>query len=423
MSKEFVWAVDENGKPCKCFAKPENRGKRNCNHKFHAKPGQSSSEFFKEHGILKSISLKKKEDFVDDNQSSSKEISQQEIDELANKIDQICGCRVTEENYNEVINSLTPEQLDALNKVGFEAAPSFSLPVTDEEYDEVNIGNKIYFANLPDYKIGGKAKAMKEMFGSIGPVPAYGGEEYEISGNYRDGLSARDYFEKQFSTRGSQISKVVAVSKPGHCARLSFYALADTEVIEDCGADHSHGVMGCKAPGICKKCAAQSNWKVETGTLVGGIVSTHITEGLTQASLNSIHTGTGGKADWEVIESTVMGYKTSPIIEKAMQCGTTMEARETIFSGLKEYYSKAGIDIDDYNLQVVARKLTQYKRDNKTGQLRYVKDGELCDFPSLQTIGGHNNLFLQSELRNSYAKLARPQIFDNTRNSVTSIAQ
>ena len=27
--KDYVWAIDENGKPTKCTAAPENRGKRN----------------------------------------------------------------------------------------------------------------------------------------------------------------------------------------------------------------------------------------------------------------------------------------------------------------------------------------------------------------------------------------------------------
>lgn len=51
MSKEFTWAIDENGKPCKCFARPENRGKGKCNHRFHARPGQTQKEFFKEHNL------------------------------------------------------------------------------------------------------------------------------------------------------------------------------------------------------------------------------------------------------------------------------------------------------------------------------------------------------------------------------------
>lgn len=55
MTEDFVWAIDEDGKPCKCKAKPENRGKRNCKHRFHQEPGQSKSEFLKEHGISISI--------------------------------------------------------------------------------------------------------------------------------------------------------------------------------------------------------------------------------------------------------------------------------------------------------------------------------------------------------------------------------
>lgn len=51
MPNDWVWAVDESGKPCKCYAKPENRGKRNCNHKFHQENGQTKEDFFKEHCI------------------------------------------------------------------------------------------------------------------------------------------------------------------------------------------------------------------------------------------------------------------------------------------------------------------------------------------------------------------------------------
>lgn len=59
-TREFVWAIDENGKPCKCFAKPENRGKKNCKHQDHAEPGQSPKEFFKQHGVNHSIFQEKK---------------------------------------------------------------------------------------------------------------------------------------------------------------------------------------------------------------------------------------------------------------------------------------------------------------------------------------------------------------------------
>lgn len=40
----FVWAVDEDGKPCKCYARPENRGKRNCKHKFHQVKGETTQQ-------------------------------------------------------------------------------------------------------------------------------------------------------------------------------------------------------------------------------------------------------------------------------------------------------------------------------------------------------------------------------------------
>ncbi len=41
MTKEFVWAIDEDGKPCKCYALPENRGKGRRPHKFHAEENET----------------------------------------------------------------------------------------------------------------------------------------------------------------------------------------------------------------------------------------------------------------------------------------------------------------------------------------------------------------------------------------------
>lgn len=45
MSKSYVWAIDEEGNPCKCFAKPENRGKGKCNHLQHADPKENARDF------------------------------------------------------------------------------------------------------------------------------------------------------------------------------------------------------------------------------------------------------------------------------------------------------------------------------------------------------------------------------------------
>lgn len=44
MTKEYVWAIDEDGKPCKCYAKPENRGKGKCPHKFHQIKGKTTQQ-------------------------------------------------------------------------------------------------------------------------------------------------------------------------------------------------------------------------------------------------------------------------------------------------------------------------------------------------------------------------------------------
>ena len=406
--KEFVWAVDENGKPCKCYAKPENRGKGKCNHQFHASPGQSAKEFLEEHEIQVASPIKENE-----------EMSQQEIDFLALKLDEICGEKVTEGNLEEIMNKLSPEQLDQISKIGFDAAPAFSLPITDEMYDEINVTNKIYFAELPDYHIGGKKNAIENMFGSIGSVPISFDGTLEIEGNYRDGLSSEEYFNKMFSTRGSQIQKTVAVSSPGATARYLFYGLADTQVMKDCGNEKSDGIMHCHAPGgVCEKCAKKSGWNVKEGELVGGIISTNLSEGLTQASLSAIHSTGEHKADWEIIVATLKNSPSSPVVQEALEKETTEEARDTLFQGLKGLYKKADISIDDYNLQMMAKKLTSYKR--RDGRLSYVKEGELCDMPGLQTIGGHDNLFLQSSLKGTYKKFTTPGEYENSVNSVTA---
>lgn len=416
MASDWIWAIDENGKPTKCKAKPENRGKRNCKHLAHAERGEDISSLMERFSVSQ-------ETLEREMSKDSQPITQEEVDDFASQLDEICGTRVTMENYEEVLRNLTPQQIDKLNRLGFEAAPAFSLPITDEMYDEVNTSNKIYFSELPDYKIGGKKQAITSMFGTVGTVPTKDGE-YVIQGNYRDGLNPEEYFQKQFSTRGSQIQKTVAVSKPGAAARKLFYGLSDMEVIDDCGGDHSHGIMGCKAPGICKKCAAKSGFDVQEGQLIGSIASTHLTEGLTQASLNSIHTGgkNESKEEWIIIKDALLGSKSSPIIAEALTKETTQEARQAIFDGLKDHYKKAGIGIDDYNIEIVSKQLTSYVADDKLGgQLRPVRDGELCSIPSITSIGSRGNIFLQAELRTAYDYVTKPQTFENKRNAVNEI--
>lgn len=49
--KSFVWAIDEDGKPCKCFAKQENRGKGRCPHKFHAQENEDFKSFYQKFNV------------------------------------------------------------------------------------------------------------------------------------------------------------------------------------------------------------------------------------------------------------------------------------------------------------------------------------------------------------------------------------
>lgn len=84
-SKEFVWAVDENGKPCKCYAKPENRGKRNCKHKFHANPGESQKEFFAKYGLGRSI----EEAFASQKKVETPELTMEDLPDYSESIKEI----------------------------------------------------------------------------------------------------------------------------------------------------------------------------------------------------------------------------------------------------------------------------------------------------------------------------------------------
>lgn len=44
MAKSYVMALDENHNPCRCYAKPENRGKGKCHHFCHADEGCTAQE-------------------------------------------------------------------------------------------------------------------------------------------------------------------------------------------------------------------------------------------------------------------------------------------------------------------------------------------------------------------------------------------
>lgn len=131
---------------------------------------------------------------------------------------------------------------------------------------------------------------------------------------------------------------------------------------------------------------------------------------------------TGGKdlekqKEKDILYNTYDAYKTSPIIQKALQGETTEERRRILFEGLKEEYKKNGLSVEDYNLEIIAKKMTSYKRS----PTRLVEKGEVCDIVSLSAIGNYNNPMKQGELASSYKVFTKPQEFDVRPDSANNV--
>lgn len=403
-----VLALTEDGRMSYCTCPPELRGTGRCNHIAHQNPNESVEEFMIRINDIQESAQKENEFEYED----SKEISQEEIDNLAAKIDEIAGTKITPENFKDVVSKLSPDQIAEITKIGFQAAPEFSLPIVDEEYQNENFKTKLYFANLPAYGISGKNEAIEQMFDKIGSVPTLDGEAF-IDHNYQEGLTPHEYFLKQFSARDAEIHKSVGTAEPGYSARKLFYAMSDTMVRKDCGGPHIDA-LHCRLPEghVCEKCAqaTQGGEDIKEGKLVGGWVSTNMSEALTQLSMKQKHAGSKSVANQiggaRVIMATLDGWSTSPIIQKMAALKTTEERRNCIYEELKAAYSNSGIKQDDFNIQMVAKKLTSYKRD--VDGLRPVKDGECCDIVSIGVVGNANNIFKVSEMSSGYKHLTQP---------------
>lgn len=570
-----VLALNTEGNITYCTVDPENRGKGRCNHIAHQNPGESVEDF------ISRINEKQEEQEEKGNIDNKeyKEITQEEIDDLAAKIDKIAGTRITVDNYNEVISKLTPDQIAEITKLSFEAAPVFSLPITDEYYEDENIKNKLYFANLPSYGIGGNMASIKQMFEKVGDVPTLDGDVH-IEHSYKDGLKPGEYFARQFGARDALINKGVSTAKPGFCiyensvievvrkerycidsiyefsnnttekklwkylevgdefvdgsivveiqpwsykqcyelqidgfdeivlskdhllygeilisgqpvenleksekarinvgendkkwicmedifefyqlgaeikisdigqllyikpfkdgkpqkvrciststgfyetnglihhntARKLFYAMSDVQVVKDCGGPYIDA-MHCNMPEghVCEKCAnlTQGGERIKVGDLVGGLVSTNMSEALTQLSMKQMHVGSSKVKEQQngsnVIMATLDAWGTSPIIQQMSEAKTTEEMRNILYNGLKNLYKDSGIKQDEFNIQMVARKLTSYKRD--ANGLRPINDGEKCDIVSMSIVGNANNIFKVSELSSGYKHLTKP---------------
>lgn len=557
-----VLALNTNGDITYCTVDPENRGKGRCNHIAHQNPGETVEEF------IKRIEVKQKE-LANKEYEEEKyhEVSQEEIDNLAAQIDKIAGVKITSENFKDVISKLTPDQISEITKISFEAAPVFSLPITDEYYEDENMKNKLYFANLPAYGIGGNTASIKQMFEKVGEVSTLDGS-VEIEHSYAEGLTPSEYFARQFGARDALINKGVSTAKPGFCiyekstvevkdeygdlhkllwkeieighefidgskiveiqpwskkvcyelqidgydkivlshdhlvygeiiidgkvidrlekseisrknvgesdkkwiciediyefnklgaeiklndfgrlnyikpfkdykpqkvrciststgfyetnglihhntARKLFYAMSDIQVVKDCGGPYIDA-MHCNMPEghVCVKCAhlTKGGERIKEGQLIGGLISTNMSEALTQLSMKQMHIGAAYASEQQnhskVIMGTLDGWSTSPIIQKMAEAKTTEEMRQILYEGLKAQYKDAGIAQDDFNIQMVARKLTSYKRTSHG--LMPVNPGEKADIVSMGTVGNSNNIFKVSELGSGYKHLTKP---------------
>ena len=212
-----VLALNLNGDLTYCTAPEELRGKGRCNHLAHQNEGEEMADFLdriseKMDNIKNHINIDPEDEGIS---VEGKEITQEEIDAYAAKLDEIAGQKVTMDNINQIMATLTPKQISDIAKIGFEAAPEFSLPITDENYEDEVVKNQMYFANLPSYGIAGNAASLEQMFKSVGIVQTAEGT-FEIKNSYKEGLTDEEYFAKQYSARDALYNKGVATSKPGY---------------------------------------------------------------------------------------------------------------------------------------------------------------------------------------------------------------
>jgi hypothetical protein len=107
-----------------------------------------------------------------------------------------------------------------------------------------------------------------------------------------------------------------------------------------------------------------------------------------------------------VIMSTLDGWGTSSLIQNMRDAETTEEMRQILYKGLKDEYKKANIKQDEFNLQMIAKKMTSYKRSDNG--LRPVDSEEKADIVSIGAVGNSNNIFKTVELSAGYNTLTKP---------------
>ena len=240
-----VLAVNINGDITYCTVPPDMRGKGRCSHIAHQREDETTEEF------IERINTKDPHD--KEVVEEAKEISQNEIDGLASELDKIAGEKVTAENLNEVLSRMTPDQMAAITKIGFDAAPQFSLPIRDEDYEDEDVKNKLYFATLPKFHVGGNEASLTQMFERVGTVATLD-DDVEIEHSYEQGLTPHEYFAKQFTARDAMIHKTVSVAQPGY----HVYAKQMVTVYRGEGyCKKCKRVHILNEDGLCKSCAKE----------------------------------------------------------------------------------------------------------------------------------------------------------------------
>lgn len=285
-----VLALTKDGELTYCSAPQELRGVGRCNHVDHQRPNESTEQFLER--VEGQMNSESSDSDVHD-VSEIPAVSKSDISEYSRRLDEVAGCHVTAENLMRVLSELPPEKVDEITKIGFEAAPQFSLPVSAEEYEQENVKTKLYFANLAQYGVSGKASAVAQMFDKVGktPVDRHGKTE-DIEHSYSQGLTPHEYFARQYYNHAAMVQKSVGTAAPGYAARKLFYAMSDTQVMADCGGPYIDA-MHCRLPNghVCVHCAhaTRGGEAVKEGELIGGKVSTALSEGLTQLSMEMKH--------------------------------------------------------------------------------------------------------------------------------------
>lgn len=208
-----------------------------------------------------------------------------------------------------------------------------------------------------------------------------------------------------------------------NCTRYMYYALSDTYIMEgECNNPDSSGILECTAPGgFCECCAKKSGMRPILNQLmkeqkgkglrtlkIGGLISTNLNEPLTQLYLDSIHNSSSATSHTNIV-NTYDCYASSPIIKKAAEETTTLGKRKVIYEGLKEIYSANDVKIDDYNLQIIAKKMTSYKRTPEGIKLINEDAGEVCDVISIRAIGGNtsSNIFKSATFSTSFDTISK----------------